>query len=196
MCESIKIIIRSDRNARILVLTPSNAAADHIVDRLSADEQFDRRTLIRVNPNTRDFSRVSPATQEFSKRNADSELCAYPSLQELLGKRVVVTTLLEAAVLYSQGVFDVDPLTGNPPFGRVFVDECGHCTEPEFWAGVSGLANGLFRPPAASESDERRELFKQICGSGSRRASSAVLPQLVISGDPCQLGPTIRFPLV
>jgi superfamily II DNA or RNA helicase len=48
VCESIKMLRRNDRKSRIIVLTPSNTAADHIVERLASDNRFDKRGLIRV----------------------------------------------------------------------------------------------------------------------------------------------------
>jgi hypothetical protein len=48
VCESIKMLRRNDRRCRVIVLTPSNTAADHIVERLVSDDRFDKRAIIRV----------------------------------------------------------------------------------------------------------------------------------------------------
>jgi helicase MOV-10 len=136
---------------------------------------------------------VSELVRPFCKRDLISGHCTFPSRRELTEYNVIVCTLLTAATLYSQGTFDlVQDSSGRyvPPFGHVFIDECGHTTEPEFWAGIAGFASPFF--------SSTNEGLKGICrpvrnGGGSRDV--ALLPQLVISGDPKQLGPFIRFPL-
>jgi hypothetical protein len=120
---------------------------------------------------------VSEPVRPFCRKDLESGFSQFPTSHELLSHSVVVCTLLTAATLYSQGTFDlVQDASGRyvPPFGHVFVDECGHATEPEFWAGIAGFASPFFTAPG----EELKGICRPIMNGGGGKVT--LLPQLVV----------------
>jgi helicase MOV-10 len=86
----------------------------------------------------------------------------FPAKKQLQGYRVLITTLITASRLVS-AQFPIDHFT------HIFIDEAGHCMEPESLVAIAGLME-----------------VKETGNPGG---------QLVLAGDPRQLGPVLRSPL-
>jgi superfamily I DNA and/or RNA helicase len=142
---------------RFLALTPSNLAADQLIERLS--DVFAPSLMVRYNSYRRSVESMSRCVQEYSKIDYETRLCKLMSKHEVMRYSVVVTTCISAGLLHAMGI-----PCGH--FTSIFVDEAGQATEPEFWIGVSTLLHP----------DPRKS-------------------QLVLAGDPKQLGPILRSPI-
>jgi len=120
----------SDRpGVRILAVAPSNSAADLFVERL---ENLSVRDMLRLNAISRVVSSVPEKVRKYSKTDATGSTFGMLPLENLLSYRVIVTTVISAACLYSLGM-----KAGH--FTHIFVDEAGHATEPECAAALGGL---------------------------------------------------------
>jgi helicase MOV-10 len=111
---------------RILVCTPSNEAADLIVERLAKyDGLFaEKSEMIRVNGLMRSEKEVPDIVKRFSFP-ADDGGFRFPTETEVAGARVVVCTLMTSSKLFfSVGV-------SATHFSHLFVDEAGHATEAD-----------------------------------------------------------------
>ena len=142
---------------KILVCTPTNAAADFFASRLLAeinpDEHDPEDTILRLCAFSRNVADVPKDLLDAwvvnYTRNRGFET---PSLEELKDTPVVIATMATAAKMYNKGV--------QAHYDMVIIDEAGQATEPEVIAALGPL-------------------LKQSTG------------QLVVAGDPFQLGPVI-----
>jgi len=105
-------LIRRDANVKILACTPSNAAADLLVERLAA-AGLDFEQLYRLNAFSRE-EHIPDDVQQFS---------VIPKREELLAFRVVLSTCSSAGMLK---VFNVP--VGH--FSHIVVDEAAQAEEP------------------------------------------------------------------
>uniref|UniRef100_A0A8B9REV3 RNA helicase n=1 Tax=Astyanax mexicanus TaxID=7994 RepID=A0A8B9REV3_ASTMX len=131
--------------ARILACAPSNSAADQLCEKLLP--HVDSHKVYRIYALSR-----SPDCCNLSGDDYE-----YPSKEELMDYKILVTTAYTAGRL----------VTGGLPAGHfthIFVDEAGHAVESEAIIGIAGLL----------------------------RAETG---QLVLAGDPKQLGPILRSPI-
>ncbi|XP_071805215.1 putative helicase MOV-10 isoform X3 [Asterias amurensis] len=162
--EAIKQTYHQLRGSYILACAPSNSAADLIATRLlTGGTPIAKTSLMRINAQSRDWRTVDEILKEkdvcnFDKRGTRETF--YPSKEELMEKRILVTTLCTAGRL-STADFPLNHFT------HVFIDEAGHAVEPEAIIALSNLLNP-----------------KNTKGG-----------QVVLAGDPKQLGPILRSPL-
>ncbi|XP_014676504.1 PREDICTED: putative helicase Mov10l1 isoform X2 [Priapulus caudatus] len=136
-------------STRILVCTPSNSAADLIVQRLHESGRVTTADMVRYMAFQRSDETVPDDVRDYCVRCDDDALtCA-------VRRRLVVSTCGSCGTLAALGL---------PPdhFTHVFVDEAGQATEPETLIPIAMAA------PAGG--------------------------QVVLSGDPMQLGPVLRSP--
>ncbi|XP_038054517.1 putative helicase mov-10-B.1 [Patiria miniata] len=163
--EAIKQVYKTFPGSRILVCAPSNSASDLIAKRLLSGTvtPVAKTTIFRMNARSTDWKTVDETLKE-------KECCNYnkmtghnyfPPKEELLEKRILVTTLCTAGRIATAAGFPYDHFT------HVFIDEAGHAVEPE---AIISLAN-LLNPNHPHGG------------------------QVVLAGDPKQLGPIIRSPL-
>ncbi|KAI9318278.1 P-loop containing nucleoside triphosphate hydrolase protein, partial [Obelidium mucronatum] len=202
LVETVKVLLATNPASRILIAAPSNAAVDLIVQRLSDQTPggLPPSQMLRVNAFTRTKESVPHYIARYSKRDEAKGTYVIPNSQDdLKSYRVICATLYTASALQGMGAFDpviaADGTVENW-FSHIFVDEVGHATETEFWAGVSGAVSPLLA--CLKEADvpaEERSLFKRIAGPFTSRSGKPKLPQLVIVGDPKQLGPIVRSDL-
>ncbi|XP_023243874.1 RNA helicase Mov10l1-like [Centruroides sculpturatus] len=132
-------------SSRILACTPSNSAADLIVQRLAESNLFTEADLVRLNAFHISDEVLPDLIKPFCKKVDDmSTISRY---------RIIVCTCITAGNFYSLGL-RVDHFT------HLFLDEAGQATEPESMLAIELVATG----------------------NG----------QVVLAGDPQQLGPVIR----
>lgn len=145
LVESIMQLIRRDTGVRILACTPSNAAADLLVERLDA-AGLDSNKLYRLNAYSREED-VPEGVQSFS---------IIPGRAKLLAFRVILSTCSSAGMLQSLNV----PV-GH--FSHIVIDEAAQAEEP------------LVMIPILAFSD--------------------AYTNVILAGDPNQLGPVIKSPV-
>ncbi|XP_038054524.1 putative helicase MOV-10 [Patiria miniata] len=166
MVEAIKQVYKHLPDSRILACAPSNSAADLIAKRLLTGTGISitvATNLFRMNALSREWKTVDQTLKEkeccnYNKMTGDN---FFPAKEEIMQKRVLVTTLCTAGRLATAKGFPYDHFT------HIFIDEAGHAVEPEAIISLSNLMNP--NHPHGG--------------------------QVVLAGDPKQLGPVLRSPL-
>jgi hypothetical protein len=122
---------------RVLAVTPSNAAADVLVERLSAYmSTADMCRLMSVNRRPAD---VSETVKRHCKTDEGTGAFVQMKSEELTPFSVVVSTCAMASRLYNQGYSDLR--SGSSKFDLVIVDECSSAWECEILSALVGLIN-------------------------------------------------------
>ncbi|KAJ3338192.1 Helicase MOV-10 [Gonapodya sp. JEL0774] len=167
--EAIIAVAKNKPGIKILAMAPSNSAADLIVQRLKS--HFSRSQMFRLNAYQRPKADCPDDVMNYSKYIKASGHFDMPPIAQLALYQIIVCTFISAAWLHDVGVG-----SRARHFEFICVDEAGHATEPEFWCAVTP-----FLPHSPSHQRETPVGQK--------------FPQIVIAGDPKQLGPVIRSPL-
>ena len=94
--------------------------------------------------------------------NRDEKLYWFPSEQQLLSYRIIVCTLINSGRLLPKGSPD-DDFAGFSHFTHVFIDESGQAQEPAALVPIAGILG--------------------------RANKSRAGGQVILAGDPLQLGP-------
>ena len=116
MVEAIKQMHKMSTN-KILVLAPSNDAADNLLKRL---DSIPRSEMFRLTSYSRDKASVDEKTMRYSHYESDG----FQVPDNFTEYRVIVSTIMMAAKLYNMGF-------GDDHFNSFFIDEAGYCWEPE-----------------------------------------------------------------
>lgn len=127
MCEAIKQIFRTG-NSKILVMAPSNDAADNLLRRLT---NIPKSEMFRLMAYNRERSCVDSKVMEYCLYRDGFEV---PTFDKLIQYRVIVSTLSMASKLYNIGFNDTH-------FDAFFVDEAGYCFEAEIISVLGVLYN-------------------------------------------------------
>ncbi|PVD24975.1 hypothetical protein C0Q70_15471 [Pomacea canaliculata] len=145
--EAILQIFTHMPRSRIIACTPSNSAADLLVERLHMSGIIKNSDMVRLNAFQRSNTGISDIVLPYC--------CTGEQLDIISHYRIIVATCNTAGLLCTAGL-----KTGH--FTHVFVDEAGQATEPECL-----IPAGL------------------VAGGGG---------QIVLAGDPKQLGPVLLSP--
>ena len=148
--EAIYQLAHHAEKPKILLVAPSNDAADILVEKLSA--YFPPSEMRRVLAMSRPLDQVSEIARPYAKEGLTGDKILF----EIDSARIVVATVNTAAKFHNNGV-------ESGYFDVICVDEAGHATEPEVIAVASSLLD----------------------------FSSQNSGQLILAGDPEQLGPII-----
>ncbi|KAF6293265.1 Mov10 RISC complex RNA helicase [Rhinolophus ferrumequinum] len=159
LVEAIKQVVKHLPKAHILACAPSNSGADLLCQRLRVHLP---RSIYRLLAPSRDIRMVPEDIKPCCNWDAKKGEYVFPAKKKLQEYRVLITTLITASRLVS-AQFPIDHFT------HIFIDEAGHCMEPESLVAIAGLME-----------------VKETDNPGG---------QLVLAGDPRQLGPVLRSPL-
>ncbi len=116
-------LLGRDPKFKILVCTPSNAAADLLVERLTK-AGLSVRQLFRLNSLSRDKKSISELVRKFSKA------------LDLLAHRVVLSTCSSATLLQQKPLYIP---AGH--FSHIFIDEAAQAEEPLALIPIAMFAN-------------------------------------------------------
>ncbi|CAG9824242.1 unnamed protein product [Phaedon cochleariae] len=157
--ESILQIWKNEPSARMMVCAPSNAAANEVasrlVDTISHSDIFRLLGSVYGNMNDSVMAKLKPIV------NVQPDGTFYfPSMEELLKRRVLVTTIVTAARIVNGGV-------PQDHFSYVFIDESGYATETQTLIPIAGILS-------------------------SKQATGRIAGQVILAGDPRQLGPLVH----
>ena len=122
---------KSNTPIRILACAPSNSAADLLAERMRLT--MDKTMMLRLYALSRDEKTVPAQLLSYTRKTVDGHFAVLPR-ETLKTFRLVVTTCINAATLYSVGCEVGD-------FTHIIIDEAGHATEPEALAALTGLIN-------------------------------------------------------
>eukprot|EP01033_Poteriospumella_lacustris_P015728 gene15729-11255_t len=150
-------------SATLLVVAPSNAAADEIVKRLAVFD-VNPRALFRVNAYSRYERDVDPSVLRYSTADEDGHFTT-PAIAHLQRYRVVVTTCSTSAKLFYQGM-------PAAHFTHVIIDECGHCMEPEAISSFINLASEHTRLIMAGDPEQLGPVVQSSVASQAGLAMS------------------------
>ncbi|KAM5256075.1 helicase MOV-10 [Ctenodactylus gundi] len=159
LVESIKQVVKNLPKAHILACAPSNSGADLLCQRLRVHLPS---SIYRLLAPSRDIHMVPEDIKPCCNWDAKKGEYVFPAKKQLQEYRVLITTLITASRLVS-AQFPISHFT------HIFIDEAGHCMEPESLVAIAGLLE-----------------VKETGNPGG---------QLVLAGDPRQLGPVLRSPL-
>ncbi|XP_064228773.1 helicase MOV-10 isoform X4 [Aotus nancymaae] len=159
LVEAIKQVVKHLPKAHILACAPSNSGADLLCQRLRVHLPS---SIYRLLAPSRDIRMVPEDIKPCCNWDAKKGEYVFPAKKKLQEYRVLITTLITAGRLVS-AQFPIDHFT------HIFIDEAGHCMEPESLVAIAGLME-----------------VKETGDPGG---------QLVLAGDPRQLGPVLRSPL-
>ncbi|XP_015979789.2 helicase MOV-10 isoform X1 [Rousettus aegyptiacus] len=159
LVEAIKQVVKHLPKAHILACAPSNSGADLLCQRLQVHLP---RSIYRLLAPSRDIRMVPEDIKPCCNWDPNKGEYVFPAKKKLQEYRVLITTLVTASRLVS-AQFPIDHFT------HIFIDEAGHCMEPESLVAIAGLLE-----------------VKETDNPGG---------QLVLAGDPRQLGPVLRSPL-
>ncbi|EAU87611.2 helicase MOV-10 [Coprinopsis cinerea okayama7 len=182
--ETVLQILRVQPQACILLCAPSNPATDTLVQRLKA--HLLPRDMLRLNDQNRTFAEVPDEIRQYCY--VENDKFALPHWKTLLKYRVVVTSCLDASILAAAQLTNLnlmhmeDELVSSihprrnqfsktviePHWTHLLIDEAAQGSEPELLIPISVVV------PHA-----------QYVGK------KAFVPQLVLCGDPNQLGPIV-----
>lgn len=130
MVEAIHQLLKSSRNTHMLVCAPSNSACDLLTERLR--KHVDKRQIFRLHAASRNWTDVPDIVKEVSNYNVFHKKFFFPSQDELIDYRIIVSTLVTVGRIAS-AQFPSDH------FRYVFIDEAGHAMEPETMIAVAGV---------------------------------------------------------
>ncbi|CAD6208719.1 GSCOCG00003526001-RA-CDS [Cotesia congregata] len=160
LVETICQIMRKNSSTKILICTPSNAAADEIAERLLKNLGFvEDDFMYRMYSSSRSSDDVKQELKSFS--NFADRKTVFVNKEVFMTKKIVITTLATCIRLHGY------KLRENY-FSYLFIDEAGQATE------IDTLIPMVL-----------------MCGKDSTN-SSKFSGQVVIAGDPKQLGPTVQ----
>ncbi|KAM4872954.1 helicase MOV-10 isoform 1-T2 [Thomomys bottae] len=159
LVEAIKQVVKHLPKAHILACAPSNSGADLLCQRLRVHLPS---SIYRLLAPSRDIRMVPEDIKPCCNWDPRKGEYVFPAKKQLQEYRVLITTLITASRLVS-AQFPIDHFT------HIFIDEAGHCMEPESLVAIAGLME-----------------VKETGNPGG---------QLVLAGDPRQLGPVLRSPL-
>ncbi|KAL0579214.1 adenylosuccinase ade13 [Marasmius crinis-equi] len=192
--ETVHQILRSQPRAHILLCAPSNPATDTLAQRLRTT--LAPRDMLRLNDPNRTFAEIPDAIRPFCYIPKDDGKFALPPWKALMKYKVVVTSCLDAEMLVSArctnvvlGALEDDVMEAlrpddrrpvTPHWTHLLIDEAAQGSEPELLIPISVVY---------TRSKEEESATPHSPSPDYHPLSTA--PQLVLCGDPNQLGPII-----
>eukprot|EP01127_Copromyxa_protea_P024214 TRINITY_DN9411_c0_g1_i1.p1 TRINITY_DN9411_c0_g1~~TRINITY_DN9411_c0_g1_i1.p1 ORF type:complete len:616 (+),score=114.53 TRINITY_DN9411_c0_g1_i1:777-2624(+) len=123
LVECIKNILFVNKDAKILLSTPSNSASDLLVQRLSTGVR-PVKNMFRAIAYQRRYREVPKEVLPFTSYDSDSQVFALPPASELEKFSIVIVTCVSTGAVWGTGI---EP--GH--FTHICIDEAGQATEPE-----------------------------------------------------------------
>ncbi|KAJ6630161.1 P-loop containing nucleoside triphosphate hydrolase protein [Mycena sp. CBHHK59/15] len=194
--EAVLQILRFHAEACILLCAPSNPATDTLVMRLRSALQ--PHEMLRLNDQNRTFAEVALNIRQYCY--VENDKYSLPPWETLMRYRVVVCSCLDAGILVDAHCTNrtlarlESDIAGSlhprrqikepimPHWTHLLIDEAAQAAEPELLIPISVVL------PGAQGDVSTATPFSGL-SFGSVRP--AITPQLVLCGDPNQLGPLV-----
>ncbi|KAF7297231.1 hypothetical protein MIND_00956200 [Mycena indigotica] len=195
--EAVLKIIHVHPESCILLCAPSNPATDTLVMRLRS--KLMPHQMLRLNDPNRTFAEVPMSINQYCY--IEDDRFSIPPWESLLQYRVIVCSCLDAGILVDAhctnnilarlevdmmrllhpGRLRKEPIA--PHFTHLLIDEAAQAAEPELLIPISVVLPGPQPTPSASNSP--------VTGLSFGSVKPTITPQLVLCGDPNQLGPIV-----
>ncbi|KAK7460460.1 adenylosuccinase ade13 [Stygiomarasmius scandens] len=199
--ETVHQILRVQPEACILLCAPSNPATDTLAVRLG--KVLKPHEMLRLNDENRTFAEVPDVIRQFCY--IDNDKFALPPWKQLMRYRVIITSCLDASILVAAHCTNatlamleehtMDSIHPHhmmkhqivPHWTHLLIDEAAQGSEPELLIPISVV---LTRPELLEKEQETKQHARRASVSFNYHPL-ALTPQLVLCGDPNQLGPII-----
>ncbi|KAJ6463413.1 P-loop containing nucleoside triphosphate hydrolase protein [Mycena sanguinolenta] len=193
--EAVLQILRFHSEASIVLCAPSNPATDTLVMRLRSTLQ--PHEMFRLNDPNRTFAEVPLNIRQYCY--VENDKYALPPWNKLLRYRVIVCSCLDAGILVDAHCTNTAlarleaDIVGSlhprrqvkepimPHWTHLLIDEAAQAAEPELLIPISVVLPGTQGETSSAPST----------GLSFGSIRPPVMPQLVLCGDPNQLGPTV-----
>ncbi|KAJ7153558.1 P-loop containing nucleoside triphosphate hydrolase protein [Mycena crocata] len=194
MVEAVLQILRFSSDACILLCAPSNPATDTLVSRLKSVLSPD--LMLRLNDPNRTFPEVATNIRQYCY--VENDKFSLPRWEILMRYRVVVCSCLDAGILVDAHCTNnvlarlESDIIGSlhpgrqikepimPHFSHLLIDEAAQAAEPELLIPISVVLPGT-----------QGDLSSPSNGLSFGSIRPSVTPQLILCGDPNQLGPIV-----
>ncbi|KAJ3818044.1 P-loop containing nucleoside triphosphate hydrolase protein [Lentinula raphanica] len=198
--ETVHQILQTQPEAHILLCAPSNPATDTLALRLGTSLQ--PGDMLRLNDPNRTFAEVPDSIRQFCY--VEDDKFSLPPWKMLMRYRVVVTSCLDASILVDSGCTNIMSCALEehtvsslhphrkikhqvvPHWTHLLIDEAAQGSEPELLIPVSVVVTS---DEFSTHDQKCNDLVNGAASSDHHWLSTA--PQLVLCGDPNQLGPII-----
>ncbi|KAF7321050.1 hypothetical protein HMN09_00192300 [Mycena chlorophos] len=196
--EAVLQVLRVHPESCILLCAPSNPATDTLVMRLRSS--LNPKQMLRLNDPNRTFAEVPLSITQYCY--IEDDRYSIPPWEDLLRYRVIVCSCLDAGILFDahctnftlmrlerEILKSLHPLRPckepiMPHFTHLLIDEAAQAAEPELLIPIAVVLPGTQPDLSASPSKLSFGFVKPV-------APLVVCPQLVLCGDPNQLGPIV-----
>ncbi|XP_030543378.1 probable RNA helicase SDE3 [Rhodamnia argentea] len=130
--EGIMQLYANRPDTQILICTPSNSAADHILEKLLGEESVKIKDyeIFRLNATSRPYEDINPEHIRFCF--FDELVFKCPPIKVLMRYRIIISTYMSASLLSAEGV-------ERGQFSHIFLDEAGQASEPESMIPLANL---------------------------------------------------------
>ncbi|KIP11927.1 hypothetical protein PHLGIDRAFT_124574 [Phlebiopsis gigantea 11061_1 CR5-6] len=184
LVESIRLILKNDPAAKVLVCAPSNKAADLIAKLLTV--HLEAGELCRLNSYARPYNTFMQESSELNRYTMynDNEVFAIPPREKLQAYRVVVSTCISAAIPHALGL-------ERGHFSHIFLDEAGLATEPTSMVAIKTLMDDRTNVVLAGD---HRQLSPIVRSRDARRLQLSFLDRLMsmpIYNEQTSMGRTV-----
>lgn len=119
------------KTSRVLIVTPSNSAADLIVERLHESGKIGTPDMVRVNS----FSRTRNGENISEKVLPYCKTTSLDVLESVAYHRIIISTCSSIGCFYTLGL-------NTKHFTHAIIDEAGQATEPESMVAIGLVARG------------------------------------------------------
>lgn len=130
--EGIMQLYQNHADTRILICTPSNSAADHILEKLLGKGAgiIKENEIFRLNATSRPYEDINPDRIRFCF--FDELVFKCPPIKALVRYRIIISTYMSTSLLSAEGV-------ERGHFSHIFLDEAGQASEPESMIPLANL---------------------------------------------------------
>jgi len=133
MVEAIWQVINTDPEARLLVCSETNSAADLVVEKLA--EVLKPNDMLRLVHSHRSPHSIPKDVLPYAPYSSEKNIFLTPALNVLVGYKVIVSTMMNSAVLFGLGV-PVDHFT------HIFLEEAANALLPVALLPLTLASNG------------------------------------------------------
>jgi helicase MOV-10 len=177
---ALQLIDGGNNNEHVLICAPSDSAADSIAERL-VRSKLSPNTLLRLNPPWRLSSEMKSALISHSCMDQETGMFTMPSFEDIMQKRVVVTTCQAASLLVESRLTNADLYHLERGYAKVIHHSPSEATRLHWTALLFDESTQAIEPEAV--------IPLVVVAVPTIPDDISVKPLVVFAGDEHQLGP-------